>query len=147
MNGGITSANSTNVTITTLTTTVGGVTATGAVPVIAASGVASIVSGVPAGVYVITYQICDNLPTPNCENATVTVTVTAPPIDTDGDGVADSSDLDDDNDGILDSVEQNCSPSNYSLFETGRKPARTVYQAAALPFDGRIKVKIGRAHV
>ena len=27
-----------------------------------------------------------------------------------------------------------------SLFETGRKPARTVYQAAALPFDGRIKV-------
>jgi 2-iminobutanoate/2-iminopropanoate deaminase len=27
-----------------------------------------------------------------------------------------------------------------SLFETGRKPARTIYQAAALPFDGRIKV-------
>ena len=27
-----------------------------------------------------------------------------------------------------------------SLFETGRKPARTVYQAPALPFDGRIKV-------
>ena len=27
-----------------------------------------------------------------------------------------------------------------SLFEVGRKPARTVYQAAALPFDGRIKV-------
>lgn len=29
-----------------------------------------------------------------------------------------------------------------SLFETGRKPARTVYQAAALPFDGRIKVMV-----
>jgi 2-iminobutanoate/2-iminopropanoate deaminase len=27
-----------------------------------------------------------------------------------------------------------------SLFETGRKPARTVYQAATLPFGGRIKV-------
>ena len=27
-----------------------------------------------------------------------------------------------------------------SLFETNRKPARTVYQAAALPFDGKIKV-------
>lgn len=27
-----------------------------------------------------------------------------------------------------------------SLFETGRKPARTIYQVAALPFDGRIKV-------
>ena len=27
-----------------------------------------------------------------------------------------------------------------SLFEKDRKPARTVYQAAALPFDGRIKV-------
>lgn len=27
-----------------------------------------------------------------------------------------------------------------SLFETGRKPARTVYQATALPFGGLIKV-------
>ena len=27
-----------------------------------------------------------------------------------------------------------------SLFKTGRKPARTIYQVAALPFDGRIKV-------
>lgn len=29
-----------------------------------------------------------------------------------------------------------------SLFELGRKPARTVYQVAALPFDGRIKVMV-----
>ena len=27
-----------------------------------------------------------------------------------------------------------------SLFEAGRKPARTIYQVAALPLDGRIKV-------
>jgi 2-iminobutanoate/2-iminopropanoate deaminase len=27
-----------------------------------------------------------------------------------------------------------------SLFETGKKPARTIYQAAALPFGGKIKV-------
>lgn len=27
-----------------------------------------------------------------------------------------------------------------SLFESGRKPARTICQVAALPFDGRIKV-------
>lgn len=27
-----------------------------------------------------------------------------------------------------------------SLFEAGKKPARTIYQAAALPFGGKIKV-------
>ena len=29
-----------------------------------------------------------------------------------------------------------------SLFEMGRKSARTIYQVASLPFDGRIKVMV-----
>jgi 2-iminobutanoate/2-iminopropanoate deaminase len=29
------------------------------------------------------------------------------------------------------------------LFEAGKKPARTIYQAAALPFGGKIKVMAG----
>jgi 2-iminobutanoate/2-iminopropanoate deaminase len=28
-----------------------------------------------------------------------------------------------------------------ALFEVGRRPARTVYQAARLPFDGKVKVQ------
>ncbi len=39
------------------------------------------------------------------ETETVTIAVTASPLDTDGDGIADVDDVDDDNDGILDTVE------------------------------------------
>ncbi|WP_028522298.1 Ig-like domain-containing protein [Runella limosa] len=42
---------------------------------------------------------------PANDNSTTSITVTNAPIDTDGDGIPDTTDLDDDNDGILDTVE------------------------------------------
>jgi hypothetical protein len=46
-----------------------------------ATGVVTVAAGVPAAVYTITYRICENLNPTNCDNAIVTVTVTAPAID------------------------------------------------------------------
>ncbi len=45
-----------------------------------ATGVVIVNPGTPAGTYTITYQICDNANTSNCDQATVTVYVTASPI-------------------------------------------------------------------
>ncbi|SEG27975.1 hypothetical protein SAMN05421847_1877 [Halpernia humi] len=71
------------------------------------NGTISVGSGVAPGVYPITYQICDVVPT-NCTTAIATITVLK---DSDGDGIADIDDLDDDNDGILDTAE------GYSLLD------------------------------
>ena len=117
LSGGTVPATVSNATITTLGTTIGGAPATGTVPLVSATGQVSVPAGTPAGTYVITYQICDALPTPNCETAKVTVTVNAlpPAPDFDNDGIADTVDLDDDNDGILDSVEGLSDPILTSL--------------------------------
>ncbi|GAB2504298.1 Ig-like domain-containing protein [Lysobacter humi (ex Lee et al. 2017)] len=45
-----------------------------------ASGNVSVAPNTPAGTYVLTYQICEQLNPTNCDTATVTVTVTAPAI-------------------------------------------------------------------
>ncbi|MBB3842248.1 hypothetical protein FHS57_006279 [Runella defluvii] len=61
--------------------------------------------------------------TNNCYSETagpLVVTITACVPDTDGDGIADDTDLDDDNDGILDTVEQAaCSPSSLTCDSDG----------------------------
>jgi len=46
-----------------------------------ATGIVSVAPGTPAGPYTITYQACQVLNPANCDTATVTVTVTAPPVD------------------------------------------------------------------
>ncbi|WP_124640734.1 beta strand repeat-containing protein [Amniculibacterium aquaticum] len=88
-------ATTSNVTITQVSSTNSGVT-------LNTSGIVSVAAGTPAGVYTIVYGICRISIPSSCEPAKVTVTV---PLDSDGDGVPDSTDLDDDNDGILDTAE------------------------------------------
>lgn len=88
-------ATTSNVTITQISTTNSGVT-------LNTSGIVSVAAGTPAGVYTIVYRICRISIPSSCEPAKVTVTV---PLDSDGDGIPDSTDLDDDNDGILDTAE------------------------------------------
>ncbi|MEM0578265.1 beta strand repeat-containing protein, partial [Flavobacterium polysaccharolyticum] len=66
-----------------------------------ANGNLTIAPGTTPGTYTITYTICETANLSNCTTATVSVLI----VDSDGDGVYDSSDLDDDNDGILDTVE------------------------------------------
>ena len=58
----------------------------------------------------IIYQVCsdDGINAPICQQAVLTITVSA--VDLDEDGVDDSIDLDDDNDGILDSLESEGQP-------------------------------------
>ncbi|MGB2129200.1 MAG: hypothetical protein ACPHXR_06945, partial [Flavicella sp.] len=55
-----------------------------------------------AGTTTLTIQASDGTCT---HNQSFTITLTAPDIDSDGDGITDSTDLDDDNDGILDTDE------------------------------------------
>ncbi|MBA4319371.1 MAG: hypothetical protein C0412_13295 [Flavobacterium sp.] len=63
-----------NLTITTPATPIGGAP----VPVISSTtGQISVPLGTPAGIYTITYSICDKLNPTNCDSATVTITVTA----------------------------------------------------------------------
>jgi uncharacterized repeat protein (TIGR01451 family) len=45
-----------------------------------ATGIVSVPAGTPAGIYTITYEICEILNPSNCDQATVTVTVDAAPI-------------------------------------------------------------------
>ncbi|MDY0781014.1 gliding motility-associated C-terminal domain-containing protein, partial [Tenacibaculum sp. IB213877] len=60
----------------------------------------------------VVYQVCNTSVTPNvCEEATVTITVTAG-LDTDGDLIPDYLDVDDDNDGIPDVIEGNADTDN-----------------------------------
>jgi len=54
------------------------------------------------GIDTITYQICDNGTPQLCDTAVVFITIL---LDSDGDNIADETDLDDDNDGILDTEE------------------------------------------
>ena len=91
-------ATTSNVTIAQVSTTNSGVN-------VNTSGVVSVAAGTPVGTYTIVYRICSISNTSSCDSATVTVTV---PLDSDGDGVLDSTDLDDDNDGILDTTENPC---------------------------------------
>ena len=65
-------------TVTTPATPING----GPVPTLnTATGDVSVPPGTPAGTYTIAYQICENLNPTNCDTATVTVTVSAAPID------------------------------------------------------------------
>ncbi|MDJ1468111.1 Ig-like domain-containing protein [Xanthocytophaga flava] len=60
------------------------------------------------GVFTFTYNLIDNgSPARQSNTASVTIQVNSMP-DTDGDGIADITDLDDDNDGILDIMEAGC---------------------------------------
>ncbi|MDJ1485392.1 Ig-like domain-containing protein [Cytophagaceae bacterium YF14B1] len=60
------------------------------------------------GSFTFTYNLIDNgSPVRQSNTATVTIQVNSMP-DTDGDGIADITDLDDDNDGILDIMEAGC---------------------------------------
>ncbi|ALN88584.1 fimbrial isopeptide formation D2 domain protein [Lysobacter capsici] len=52
-----------------------------------ATGNVTVPAGTPAGNYTITYQICEKLNPSNCDQATVTVPVTAPVIDAVDDGL------------------------------------------------------------
>ena len=92
-------ATTSNVIITQVSTTYLGVTLN------TSSGIVSVAAGTPVGTYTIVYRICSISNTSSCDPATVTVTVS---LDSDGDGVLDSTDLDDDNDGILDTTENPC---------------------------------------
>ena len=113
-NGGAAgSATLANVNLTQTATTNPGVTLN------TTTGMITVAAGTPAGTYVVTYEICDKTNPGVCDTATETVTV---PLDSDGDGVPDSTDLDDDNDGITDCDENllgaNASVSNVFSFVT-----------------------------
>ena len=82
-----------NVDITQISTTNAGVN------VDPLTGDVNVDPAVPAGTYIIEYQICQTSSPTNCDTAIVTVSVVQ---DTDNDGVPDDVDIDDDNDGILD---------------------------------------------
>ncbi|WP_159085967.1 gliding motility-associated C-terminal domain-containing protein [Flavobacterium faecale] len=79
LNGAQASVSNVKITVTTPATPL----TTGAkVPAIdPATGIVSIPAGTPAGSYTIKYQICEILNSANCDEATVTVPVTAAPID------------------------------------------------------------------
>ena len=68
-----TAVNPQDVAITTISSTHAGITLSGTDVVVAA--------GTPAGSYTLIYQICEIANNTNCDQATVTVTVTATPID------------------------------------------------------------------
>src|SRR5690606_12929253 len=54
----------------------------GSVPVLdVESGIVSVPPGTPAGDYVIVYEICDKLQLTLCDKATITIKVTASPIE------------------------------------------------------------------
>ncbi len=103
-----------------------------------ASGNLTIPAGTPAGVYILTYQICNKAIPTDCSTATITVEVY---LDSDGDGYADVVDLDDDNDGILDTDEATaCSaftPFFVENFGTGGRTTTnyTNYTYMATPWD------------
>ena len=67
-----------------------------------ADGTITVAAGTAAGTYTLYYTICNQTAGSPCDTTSVTIAVQ---VDTDGDGVPDSTDLDDDNDGILDSLE------------------------------------------
>ncbi len=68
-----------------------------------ADGFIDVQGTVPSGTYTVQYRICQT-GTQNCDTAVATIIV-QDELDTDLDGVPDSTDLDDDGDGILDSAE------------------------------------------
>ncbi|TXD50137.1 Ig-like domain-containing protein, partial [Polaribacter sp. IC073] len=90
---------------------------------IAANGDVAVSMNSATGSYILTYKICDNSDTNNCDTAEIIVVVDGDSdgdgvldsvdecngfddaLDNDNDGVADGCDLDDDNDGILDTAE------------------------------------------
>ncbi|WP_242804137.1 CshA/CshB family fibrillar adhesin-related protein [Chryseobacterium aahli] len=93
---------------------------------LAGNGSVTIPATVPPGTYTYIYKICDKDPDAitgaSCSTASVTFVVA---VDSDGDGVADTSDLDDDNDGILDTLEMYCdqtTPPN-GVFPATNSPA------------------------
>ncbi|MGB3592036.1 MAG: hypothetical protein WBA16_10170 [Nonlabens sp.] len=69
----------------------------------ASDGFIDVQATVPTGTYTVGYRICET-GTQNCDTAVATVIVQNE-LDSDLDGIPNSTDLDDDNDGILDSVE------------------------------------------
>ena len=69
-----------------------------------ATGNLSVGGNTVPGTYVITYTLCEEGSTTNCDMATITLVVKP---DNDKDGIPDEVDIDDDNDGILD--EEECS--------------------------------------
>ncbi|MGV9005004.1 MAG: hypothetical protein ACOH1G_13260, partial [Flavobacterium sp.] len=77
LNGNPTNNTQVNVSITTPATSING----NPVPTINTStGVVSVPPGTPAGIYTITYEICEMGNNSNCDSAIVTITVTAPAI-------------------------------------------------------------------
>ena len=80
-----------------------------------ANGEVTVAPGTPAGMYSITYQICDAAAPAVCDTAIINIVV-AP--DSDGDGIDDLADLDADNDGIVDNEELGCTPGSVLDWDT-----------------------------
>ncbi|MUU79609.1 beta strand repeat-containing protein, partial [Winogradskyella endarachnes] len=100
-------------------------------------GTLNIPASASAGVYTITYEICETS-TSNCDTAEVIVLVGA---DSDGDGVVDSTDLDDDNDGISDVDEDaSCIGSIQYEFYDSTPSGNTVDN---IPTDVSLALSIG----
>ena len=98
------------------------------------NGDVNVPAATSTGTYVLTYKICENGNSNNCENATITIVVDG---DSDGDGVIDSADIcngfddnadfdtdgvpdncddDDDNDGILD-INEGCTAAAANTYK------------------------------
>ena len=114
------------------------------VPTLSAStGIISIPTGTPAGVYTIKYKICGSVATTTCDIDTATITVATPVID----AVADSFTLLGDgssttsllvNDSYNDGIEGSATTTNVNLTKVGTWPA-----GFTLNEDGTITVESG----
>lgn len=92
------------------------------------NGFINIPNGTPAGIYRLTYTICEKAVPTNCDTANIIIEVYE---DSDGDGISDVIDLDDDNDGILDTDENTACTSLISYFSedfgTGSRTSLPLY--------------------
>ena len=93
------------------------------------TGAINVTTLVPAGTYVVEYQICESANTSNCTTAFATITVVSVS-DVDGDGIDNETDLDDDNDGILDTDEGLCATGDLTTTWT-ETTAGVLYEATA----------------
>ena len=81
LNGAPTTLSNTTLSVSTAASPVAGAPAGAPVPVLdPATGVISVPAGTPAGLYSITYKLCEKLNPLNCDTATASVTVNPSPI-------------------------------------------------------------------